>query len=136
MNRNDEVSKTTQRLWSTYDTVINNECVNPELRLFQVKNTRRVASHKANNNYHVAASTSDARQDPEANTADLQDDSRFDPRHIDFQLVRFEGTTVMSSFQRTSAANAYMEGKNIFQIVQERQAALKAADRRHVEHDK
>jgi hypothetical protein len=135
MNRNDEVSKNIQRLWSTYDTVINNECINPELRLFQVKNTRRLASHKANDNRQVAASSSSARENTEVDTAEAQDESRFDPRGLNFQLVRFEGTTVMQSFQRTSETTEYMAGKTIFEIVQERQAALKEADRRHIEHD-
>ena len=64
-----------------------------------------------------------------------QDNTSFDPRGMTFQLVRFEGTTVMQSFQRTSAVNEYMAGKNIFEIVKERQAALKEADRRQAEQD-
>jgi hypothetical protein len=41
----------------------------------------------------------------------------------------------MSSFQRTAATDSYMAGRNIFDIVKERQAAMKAADRQQNEQN-
>jgi hypothetical protein len=54
---------------------------------------------------------------------------------LSFELVRFEGTTVMQSFQRTAATEKYMGGKSMFNIMKERQAAMKEADRRQAELD-
>ncbi|KAH7392449.1 hypothetical protein DE146DRAFT_758170 [Phaeosphaeria sp. MPI-PUGE-AT-0046c] len=177
MYRNDEVSKNIQRLWTTYDIIINNECVKPELHMFQVKNSQRLASHHTKSNYQVVTTenvpdgqsgSSEAAVtrkritpfDPsglnfelvrsEATTqtqagfieSDVSKSSvgevlpnklpySFDPSGLNFELVRFGETTVMSSFQRSAAADEYMGGKNIFEIVQERQAAMKEADRQN-----
>lgn len=176
MYRNDEVSKSIQRLWTTYDIVINNACVKPELQMFQVKNSQRLASHQTKSNFRVVTTgnvrdgQSDAGEplvprkgpipfDPsglnfelvrseettesqpgiaESSVAERPAEAGlprklpfpFDPSSLNFELVRFEETTVMSSFQRTAAADEYMAGRNIFEIVQERQAAMKEADRR------
>jgi hypothetical protein len=133
--RDDDVSKHIQRLWTTYDTVINNQNVNPELRLLQVKNSRRLAAHQHNASFRLAAAPSAAHHDMETDTLMARGNSPvpFDPSGINFDLVRFEGSTVMKSYQRSAATDNYMAGRNIFQIVQERQAAMKEADRRYAE---
>jgi hypothetical protein len=141
MDGNDHMSKSIQRLWSTYDTVINNECVKPEMRLLQIKNSQRLASHEVNANPPApnvphAVTNVDTILNVGAVTngkaAETSEDTfgAFNPSAMRFDLVRFEGTTVMSSFQRTAATDSYMAGRNIFDIVKERQAAMKAADRR------
>jgi hypothetical protein len=45
-------------------------------------------------------------------------------------LTRFRGTTVMKTYQPSAATDAYMAGRNIFQVVQDRQATMKEQDRR------
>ncbi|KAH7065655.1 hypothetical protein BKA63DRAFT_161582 [Paraphoma chrysanthemicola] len=139
MHRDDAVSKSIQRLWSTYDTVINDDEVKPEMRLLQVKNTRRLANHQTNAKFRMADSAKDSEAEQEqghpdrtspAITRPEHTKSPFDPSVLNFGLVRFEETTVMSSFQRTATTDRYMAGRNIFDIVKERQAALKEADRR------
>jgi hypothetical protein len=177
MYRNDEVSKNIQRLWTTYDIIINNECVQPELRMFQVKNIQRLASHQTKSNFRVVTTENvlDGQSgpaeaivprkspipfDPSGLNFELESSDRtngsqpvftesavptkpgeeglprepafpFSQSDLNFELVRFEGTTVMSSYQRTPATDKYMAGRNIFEIVQERQAAMKEADRRN-----
>jgi hypothetical protein len=146
MHRHDHVSKSIQLLWSTYDTVINNECVKPEMRLLQIKNSQRLASQEANadppaSSIPHAVTNVDAITNAGAvedlETAELSEDTfvPFNPSAMRFDLVRFEGTTVMSSFQRTAATDSYMAGRNIFDIVKERQAAMKAADRQQNEQN-
>ena len=58
MSHDDDVSKNIQRLWSTYDTVVNNEHVQPELRLLQVKNSKRQATHESSGESRAVVSTS------------------------------------------------------------------------------
>jgi hypothetical protein len=146
MHRADHVSKSIQRLWSTYDTVINNECIKPEMRLLQIKNRQRLATHQANasptaSNLPHAVTNVDAITNAGAvedlETAELPRDTfvPFNPSAMRFDLVRFEGTTVMSSFQRTAATDSYMAGRNIFDIVKERQAAMKASDHQQNEQN-
>lgn len=140
------MSKSIQRLWSTYDTVINNECVKPEMRLLQIKNNQRLATHQASSsptasNIPHAVTNVDAITNAGAVTdldiVELPTDTfvPFNPSAMRFDLVRFEGTTVMSSFQRTAATDSYMAGRSIFDIVKERQAAMKASDRQQPEQN-
>ncbi|KAF2027159.1 hypothetical protein EK21DRAFT_115054 [Setomelanomma holmii] len=135
MYRDDTVSKCIQGLWSTYDTVINNDEVKPELRLLQVKNSRRLVDHQANANLRIVFGAREPVSDPldVDPTPPEKGLTPFDPSAVNFELVRFEETTVMSSFQRTGTADRYMAGRNIFDICKERQAAMKEADRRLAE---
>jgi hypothetical protein len=133
MHRSDEVSKGIQRLWSTYNTVVNTDCVIPELRLLQLKNSRRLASHHTNPILSVANDPGATHADLESGVPLRKSPNSFDPSALSFELVRFEGTTVMQSFQRTAATEKYMGGKSMFNIMKERQAAMKAADRRQAE---
>jgi hypothetical protein len=133
MNRDDEVSKNIQRLWSTYDNVISSECIKPELRLHQLKNHRRMTDHQANSNRRSDGVSSVAQAETNTAVVPPRNNSSFDPSAMSFELVRFEETTVMSTYQRTAATEKYMAGRNIFDIVQERQAAMKDADRRQAE---
>lgn len=135
MYRDDAVSRNIQRLWSTYDTVVNDDAVKPEMRLLQVKNIRRLADHQANANLRIAAGAREPEQDhAPPDVAPVEDSSApFDPGALNFDLVRFEETTVMSSFQRTTTTDRYMAGRSIFDIAMERQAAMKEADRRLAE---
>jgi hypothetical protein len=134
MNRDDDVSKNIQRLWSTYDSVISTECIKPELRLHQLKNDRRMTSHQSNSGLRSDGVSSVAQAETNSGAVvPPRNNPPFDPSAMSFELVRFEETTVMSSYQRTAATERYMAGRNIFDIVQERQAAMKAADRRQAE---
>jgi hypothetical protein len=140
MHGDDNVSKNIQRLWSMYDNVVHNECIKPEMRLLQLKNDRRVAAHQGRASSHIAGASSapHAITNVEAvvNTGAITDIGPVDMPSttlipaLRFDLVRFEGTTVMSSYQRTAATDSYMAGRSIFEIVKERQAALKATDGR------
>jgi hypothetical protein len=130
MQRNDEVSRNLQRLWSTYDTVVNSDGVKPELRLLQLKNSRRLAAHHTSPNLPVDNEPSAPQLDLEVNMPTRKSPNSYDPSAISFDLVRFEGTTVMSTFQRTAATTRYMGGKSMFDLAKERQAAMKDADRR------
>jgi hypothetical protein len=132
MFRDDEVSKNIQRLWSTYDNVISNENVNPELRLLQVKNNRRLANHQANPNFGLDNGSNSMQQEhnPNAPVPQTSSEVTFDPSAIMMDLTRFRGTTVMKTYQPSAATDAYMAGRNIFQVVQDRQATMKEQDRR------
>lgn len=132
MYRDDEVSKHVQRLWSSYDSAINSPCVKPELRLQQVRNDQRLADHHSNQNFRVEAAPSNAIDEPSTTEVPIplgRNSSDFDASEMRFDLVRFEETTVMQPFQRTSSVNGLMAGRSIFDIVKERQAALKEADK-------
>jgi hypothetical protein len=129
MNQNDEVSRNIQRLWSTYDTVMNNDCLNPDLRSLQLKNSHRLATCRTHTNSTVPHVSIIAPANLESGVPSSRSQTSFNPSAISFELVRFEGTTVMQSFQRTSTTNKYMAGRNIFDIMKERQAAMKEADR-------
>jgi hypothetical protein len=124
MCRDDEVSKNVQRLCSTYDSVISSEHVQPELRLLQLKNTKRLAAQQAKGKYRIDSALEHAEPRFDENP------TMTDPNDYNFELGRIEGTTVMSSFQRTAATKQYMAGRSILDIVKERQAALKETDLR------
>jgi hypothetical protein len=130
MQRNDEVSRSCQRLWSTYNTVVNSDAVKPEFQLLQLKNSRRVAAHLTTPNLPVDNASSAPQVDTGGNMPPSKSPNAFEPSAISFELLRFEGTTVMSTFQRTEATNRYMAGKSMFELSKERQAAMKDADRR------
>ncbi|KAF1840246.1 uncharacterized protein K460DRAFT_410846 [Cucurbitaria berberidis CBS 394.84] len=132
MHRDDIVSKHIQGLWTSYDTVMNNPSITPELRLLQLKNGQRVANHRSNENYIVPARPSaptTEHPDTQAVPPSMETSTPFDPSDMTFELLRFEETTVMQPFQRTASANRVMAGRSIFDIVKERQAALKEADK-------
>jgi SpoVK/Ycf46/Vps4 family AAA+-type ATPase len=127
MDRDDDVSKNIQRLWSTYDTVISNEHVQPELRLLQVKNSKRKAAQQARVDAVPVPQEQGGSQDVATSAP------AFDVSDMNFDLVRFEETTVLSTFQRTNATDQYMAGRNIFEVVKERQAAMQEAEQRQAE---
>lgn len=134
MYRDDSMSKQIQRLWSSYDSAINHACVKPELRLLQLKNDRRLADHHSAENFRIEAASSDASNvegnaNPQPPAIRQEPTPLFDPTSVSFELVRFEETTVMQPFQRTSSVNSRMAGRSIFDIVKERQAAMKKADK-------
>ena len=136
MHRDDEISKHIQRLWSSYDTAINNPSVTPELRLLQIKNGRRVASHHHNANFVLATRPDvptnvpmNEQPDTNAPPPSTEPSAPFDPSDMSFELVRFQETTVMQPFQRTALVNGWAGGHTIFDIVKKRQKAMKEADR-------
>lgn len=124
MHRDDEVSENAQRLWSTYDSVISSEHVQPELRLLQLKNTKRLVAHQAKEKSRIdtALELAEPRLDGSCTSTGQNDHN--------FELGRIEGTTVISSFQRTAATEQHIAGRSIIVIVKERQAALKETDQR------
>lgn len=132
MYREDDLSKHIQKLWSTYNTAINSDCVKPELRLQQMKNDKRQADHRARANFRVVTGLRDLQQE---GGADADGPRRhkpvpFDAGDINFDFLGFEDTSVMQTFQRSSAINGRFAGKSIFDICVERQAAMKQADKR------
>ncbi|CAO2652176.1 Nn.00g004590.m01.CDS01 [Neocucurbitaria sp. VM-36] len=132
MHRHDDVSKHIQHLWIAYNTAINDPSVTPELRLLQMKNGQRVSDHHSNENFINPAKsreTTNERPVTEALPLAVVPSTPFDPRDISFELVRFEETTVMQPFQRTTSVNGLMAGRSIFDVVKERQAAMKEADK-------
>jgi hypothetical protein len=129
----DDVSKSIQRLWTTYDTAINSPAIHPELRLQQMKNDQRLADYGRNQDSTMAV---ESRNSPVKAMAPIVRPMHgkdrmplFDPRDISFELVDHEETTVALPFQRVAFINGRMAGKDIYQEVQERQAALKEAER-------
>ena len=136
MHRDDDVSKHIQQLWTAYDAAINDPSVTPELRLLQVKNGRRVANHHSNENFIIHAKprettdeTTNEQSVTEAVPPSVENSTPFDPSDISFELIRFEETTVMQPFQRATSVNGLMAGRSIFDIVKERQTAMKEADK-------
>jgi hypothetical protein len=125
MQRDDDVSKNIQRLWSTYDTVISNEHVQPELRLLHVKNSKRQAAHQAR--------VDTVPQEQGGSQIVATSPLAFDVSHMNFDLVRFRETTLVTTFPRTDATDQYTASRNIFELVKERQAAMREADRRRAE---
>lgn len=127
MSKDDDVSKNIQRLWTTYDNVISNEHVQPELRLLQIKNGNRIAARLVIASSHsVEPVTAPKEQDFNGVLAPpFKTVFAYDPSDINFDLVRFEGTTVMASYSRDAASERYMGGRSIFEHVRERQATLK-----------
>ncbi|KAF2820475.1 hypothetical protein CC86DRAFT_386963 [Ophiobolus disseminans] len=135
MFADDDVSKHIQNLWSTYDTVVNNEHVQPELRLLQVKNTKRKALLQAKRGLHVEPVVFPQDQGGDGTLAPpFKTVFSIDPSDVNFDLVRFEGSTVLSSYQRNAQTDRYMAGRSIFDHVRERQAAMKEADQRGAEY--
>jgi len=126
MHRGDEVSKNVQRLWTTYNTVISSEHVQPELRLLQVKNTKRMATHQEREVPRVPATSEQLTSRHDKSPVSL-DPAGYDPG-------RYEGMTIIGSFTRTAATEQYMAGRSVYDIVKQRQAALKEAERQQVEH--
>ncbi|KAH7356282.1 hypothetical protein BKA66DRAFT_473545 [Pyrenochaeta sp. MPI-SDFR-AT-0127] len=132
LRREDDISMHIQRLWTTYDAVINNPCVRPELRLLQIKNGRRIANHVSNKTSTDTAFPSHSGH--EHLEVQVPPPTRelpvpFDPSGVSFELVRLGETTVMQTFQRTTPVKGQSVGRRIFDVVKERQAALKEADR-------
>jgi hypothetical protein len=128
MQRGNDVSRRIQQLWTTYDTAINDPSVQPELRIQQVKNDQRRADYESNQDNVTTIVSRDFPRDkstPMARPAHEKDPM---PQLVNFELMDSEETTVALPFQRVAFASASMAGKGIYQIVQERQAALKEAD--------
>jgi hypothetical protein len=131
MYRDDDVSKHIQRLWSTYSTVINSDCVKPELRLQQLKNDQRLAEHRARANVRTVTGLPDPQQagSAEVDRPQGRKPIPFDAGDVNFDFLGFEGTSVMHTFQRSSSVNERFAGRSIFEICMERQKAMKQADR-------
>jgi hypothetical protein len=132
MQRDDNVSKNIQQLWTTYDTTMNDPAVQPELRIQQMKNNQRRTGHDGNQNgVNMVVSCGSPRDESTTSVRPMHGKDptpQFDPSAVSFELADFEETTVALPFQRVAFANARMTGKGIYQVVQERQAALKEAD--------
>jgi hypothetical protein len=137
MERDDDVSKSIQQLWDTYDTAINSPFVKPELRLQQIKNDQRLAGHHSNESGRTPAISRSAQEEEPASIVRpmyvTDPTPLFNTSAVSFELMDFDETTVALPFQRVAYINGRMAGKSIYQEVQERQAALKEADSRSAE---
>jgi len=124
MHPDDDVSKHIQRLWSTYDAAINNDCVQPEMRLQQIKNNRRLADSQNRPDICSILASKNTQQDcsvvKEANTINNGD--------VSLELVRYGDTTVVQSYQHDQSYHAYMAGRSIYDVCAERQDAMRLAD--------
>ena len=140
MRRDDNLSSQIQRLWTSYDTAVNSACVKPELRLLQIKNDRRIAEHHSSDSFTINAPPTQVglpigQLGPprdlgvEAGMPNAETSVSFNPSETNFDLLRLGETTVLQPFQQTASMNAMMKGRSIFDIVTERQAALKEAEK-------
>jgi hypothetical protein len=137
MERDDDISKSIQQLWDTYDTTINSPFVQPELRLHQIKNDQRLAGHHSDESRRTATiSRSAQEEDPSSTVRSTHGKAPmplFNQSAVSFELVDFEESTIALPYQRVAYVNGRMAGKSIYQEVQERQAALKEAGSRSAE---
>jgi hypothetical protein len=120
MQRDDVVSKHVQQLSSVYDTAINKPVVHPALRMQQITNDRRLAG------YHNNERSSTTNACGGAPIADPGPTPLLDMSAMSLELVRVDETTLIQSFQSTTK---YLAGRSIFDVVKERQQALKEAER-------
>jgi hypothetical protein len=131
MQRDDDISKSIQQLWKTYDGAINSPFVQPELRLQQIKNDQRLSDHGNNGTGETATASHDPpRDEPAPVVRPMQGKDPtplFNSSAVSFELIDFEETTVAQPYQRVAFAR--MGSKSIYEVVKERQAALKEADR-------
>ncbi|KAF1966682.1 hypothetical protein BU23DRAFT_312633 [Bimuria novae-zelandiae CBS 107.79] len=107
-----EIPDHVRRLWSTYNTVINNPCLGPELRLLQVKNERRQSAHlnatrpstEVNSNMQLVSHVSDP-----ACMVDLDIGQRTD-------------STLITNFATAHLNFPQSGNRNIYEVCRERQA--------------
>ena len=131
MSRNDKLSTHIQRLWASYNKTINADCVKPELRLLQIKNEERIATyHSSDNLGGAAAAEPKVGETGTAPDAALSESSEpFDPTQATFSFTKFGQTSVLQPYQRLTPFNTLLNGQTMFEIVRERQAALKESDK-------
>lgn len=124
LDQKDELGIQMLRLRDSYSTAINQPCAQPDLKLLQEKDNRRRAEHTGRGNHrhsHVRNDEEMPRSNSSANLAEA------DPSNIDMSLVRGDGTTLVQSF-REDIESKIMRGRSIYQVVAERQAALRNSD--------
>lgn len=97
-----------RRLWSTYDTAINNPCLGPELRLLQVKNERRQAAHTSATGTG-AAGHAKRRQLSQSRDA------------MDLEMSHVNETTLITNFAANQLNYPSAGNRSIFQVCRERQ---------------
>lgn len=109
MKEDGELPDHIRRLWSTYDTAINNACLGPELRLLQVKNERRQAVHQ--NTSH-----SNTELNPNTQRPSHHRDS------MDLDLGPVNDQTLITPFAATQMSYPSSGPRSIYQVCRERQA--------------
>lgn len=129
LNLEGDLAARLRRLWSSYDTAISSPCINPELRLLQVKNDRRKAEHISNLNRRRDTTPSvlvglPEKQEEQRRTAEFME---ADQSRMDLVLARVDETTLVQSFSTISANNKVMGGRSIFEVVRERQAEFESS---------
>ncbi|PSN72457.1 hypothetical protein BS50DRAFT_630486 [Corynespora cassiicola Philippines] len=122
LDQHDEVSARVRQLWSTYDATINHPSLLPELRLHRIKNDRRKAEHQNNEDFQLGMGPTDGPESRQQITPLINT-----PSDIDLQLVRVDSTTVLQPFVGTTSSKI-MGGRNIFDVVKERQAIFHNRD--------
>lgn len=132
LNQKDGIAPQMQQLWDTYDTVINQQSVQPELRLLQIKNSRRQADHQAKQRYlvnHVSQSQHGTwpmdRGIAQLGNMEL---AETDASLSGMSTGRADDTTLIQSFADTSTQSTILGGRSIFDIVAERQAQLRNSE--------
>jgi hypothetical protein len=132
LNQKDEMTTQMQQLWNTYDTVINQPSVQPELRLLKIKNGRRQADHQEKQKFivdHLPRSKHGAwpmdRGIAQLGNMELAEN---DPSLIGMAPGRGDDTTLIQNFNETHSQSKIMGGRSIFDIVAERQAQLRNSE--------
>lgn len=108
LNEEGDLPDHIRRLWSTYNTTINNACLGPELRLLQVKDERRRAAHP------------DATRPSTGSNSNTQSSSSRDS--IDLDISHVNETTLITNFSTAQLAYPGSGSRNIYQVCRERQA--------------
>jgi hypothetical protein len=125
MNQQGELADNVRRLWSSYDTAINSQCVKPELRLLQVKNDRRRAEHHSRDNFRIDARPNAPPEDVTREPPRINDPADIDPSSVDMELVRVNEGTLIQPFNEIHTGSKIMAGRTIFDVVEERQAVFR-----------
>jgi hypothetical protein len=106
MKEEGELPDHIRRLWSTYDTAINNPCLGPELRLLQVKNERRQAVQE--------------NSSTERNTNVQEPSHHRDSMDLDLGSVTDQ--TLITPFSTAQMSFPSSGPRSIYQVCRERQA--------------
>jgi hypothetical protein len=137
MPRDDDVSKQIQRLRSTYDAAINNDCVQPELRLQQIKNNRLLADSQNRPHLGSIPASRDTQEDCSLVTSLVpvseRDATTFNYSDVSLELVRHGDTAVIQSYRHDQSYHANMAGRIIYDVCANRREAMRSADRHRIE---
>ncbi|KAF2703739.1 hypothetical protein K504DRAFT_170792 [Pleomassaria siparia CBS 279.74] len=118
LDRDDDVGAQMRRVKTTFDEATKRPCVAPELKQVREANLeKRRTDEEATNSGEDGAST------PNLGPALPEN------RTVDLDMTNIRESTLIGTYSRTLPRSHTMAGKGIFQIVSERQAAMRNAER-------